>query len=138
MASRTTVMYSEDEFRRHFIALATARQYHVTHIESHMTSAGVPDLNLFKYSRDCWIELKVVKDGKIRLRPTQKRWHRERAQAGGRSWVVVLDRATDTILWVSGDVAVGLGPAAQDWRAVSNILPVAETAAFLDEITYGV
>lgn len=137
MPSRPAVMYSEDQFRRQFVALAVANGYHVTHIESHQTSAGVPDLNLFKSRRDDWVELKVVKDGKIKMRPTQKKWHRDRAEAGGTSWVLVLDRGTNTILWVSGKTAARLGSALSEWKEVSNVLPVASTFVFLNQITYG-
>lgn len=127
---------SEDCFRRHVVSFAEKDGYHVSHIESHLTSAGIPDLNLFKGQRDVWLELKIIKDGKVKLRPTQKKWHRERAEKRGISWVFVLDTKTQDILWLSGRVAASLDSDAGAWRAASNISPLSQLGMILNNITY--
>lgn len=125
----TVIFNDEKDFRKHTIRLAEAFEWHVSHIEAHESAAGIPDLSIYpgsmgKPRAEVWLELKVIKDGHIKLRPTQKRWHRERHEAGGRSWVAVLDRSTGDILVVRGHVAAGLDSRAPSWRAaaiVSNI-----------------
>lgn len=112
---------SEDDFRRALIAAAEGLGWHVTHLESHQTSAGVPDLNLCKGLVDMWLELKVEKPKGITLRPTQKKWHRDRARVRGVSWVVVLMN-DGGILVVPGERASRLGTAAENWRAASNMV----------------
>lgn len=123
-------MNNEEDFRKYVMRLASGNGHHVSHIEAHQSAAGVPDLVIFPKAvsfvrPDLWLELKVIKDGQIKMRPTQKRWHRERNEAGGRSWVAVLDRATGDILVLSGHVAAGLDSRAASWRGhaeLSNIL----------------
>lgn len=112
---------SEDDFRRALIGWAEKSGWHVTHLESHQTSAGVPDLNLCKGLVDMWLELKVEKPKGITLRPTQKKWHRDRARARGVSWVIVL-MDDGGILVVPGERAAGLTAAVSDWRAASNMV----------------
>lgn len=117
-------MINEDEFRRHSIRVAGALGAHVSHIESHESSAGIPDLNLFLMGVDLWVELKVLKNGRVKMRPTQRRWHKDRAEHGGQSWVVCLDIATQNILTLPGDKAAALGPSEAEWKraaAVSNV-----------------
>lgn len=128
MAKISTV--TEDEFRRAVISKATAYQYHVTHLESHQTSAGVPDLNVAK-GVDFWLELKVVKPKGITLRPTQKKWHRDRHAAGGKSWVAVLT-GDDHILLLPGHVAADLTPRDERWETVSNVF----NASHIDSLIF--
>lgn len=108
-------MRSEDEFRRHVIKVAEDMGGHVSHIESHQTSAGVPDLNIRLFGEDIWLELKVVKDGRIKMRPPQKKWHRDRNEAGGRSYVWALYPATGYVLELLGHMAAQLPPALEPW-----------------------
>lgn len=56
---------------------------HVVQIESHATSAGVPDTNFCVKGVDGWIEIKFVRGkNKIKVRNTQKTWFRRRLAAG--------------------------------------------------------
>lgn len=115
-------MKSEDEFRRHVIKVAEDMGGHVSHIESHQTSAGVPDLNMRLFGEDVWLELKVVrKDGAVKLRPPQKRWHRDRAASGGKSWVAVLLAETDSVLVIPGHVAQTLAPPIKLWTVRGHV-----------------
>lgn len=114
---------SEDVFRRMVVDKAQMYHYHVSHVESHQTSAGVPDLNIAK-GVDMWLELKVVKKTGITLRPTQKKWHRDRHAAGGKSWVAVLTGSND-ILLLPGHVAADLTPRDERWETSSNTFKLA-------------
>lgn len=115
-------MKAEDRFRQAVIRVAQRMGGHVTYIESHQTSAGVPDLHIFLNGADIWLELKVAGLKKVRLRPTQRKWHRERREAGGNSWVWVLDPPTGNVLQVPGHVAAGIEPAIGDWRRVALVV----------------
>lgn len=110
-------MTQEAQFRTVMTMEAMALKGHVSNIESHNTSAGIPDMNVYLQGQDLWLELKVVKDEQVRMRPTQRKWHRERAEAGGLSWVLVLDPKNQDVLCVPGDVAWRLEPRATAWRA---------------------
>ena len=114
-------MKAEDRFRQAVIRVAQSMGGHVTYIESHQTSAGVPDLHIFLNGTDVWLELKVVGLKKVRVRPTQRKWHRERREAGGNSWVWVLDPPTGNILQVPGHVAADLEPDIDGWRRVALV-----------------
>lgn len=124
-------MNTENDFRQKVIDVAEGMGAHVSHIESHQTSAGIPDLCIFLMEEDLWIELKVIKKRAVKLRPTQKRWHADRAQCGGMSWVLVLDPETDCILVVPGAVAAGLDSRAGSWRAVAGVSNVQELPQLL-------
>lgn len=134
-------LVSEDDFRRHMIKLLEQHGYHVSHIESHLTSAGIPDLNAWKgrwpEGRDLWLELKIIKDNKVKMRPTQRAWHKKRAEAGGHSWVLVLDPKRQDVLWLSGDRAAALPAAAEAWRDASNTLPLASMFVLFNKLSYG-
>lgn len=108
-------MNSEEDFRKHVMKVGEAEGGHVSWIEAHLSAAGIPDLNIRLQGQDVWLELKVIKEGQIRLRPTQKRWHRDRHRAGGKSWVAVLNRATNMILVLPGHVAAGLDSRVHSW-----------------------
>ena len=113
-------MNSEDDFRRAVIQAAGSK-VHVSHIESHQSSAGIPDLNLYGLGQDLWLELKVVKEGHVRMRPTQRKWHRDRAERGGPSWVAVLNPVDGHVLVVRGATAAMLATGLLDWEAVAVI-----------------
>lgn len=115
-------MTREEDFRLTVMKAAGEYGMHVSHIEAHQSAAGIPDLNIYSLGRpDLWLELKVVKRGAVKLRPTQKRWHRQRHEAGGRSWVAVLEPESGDILVVPGHAAPGLAPAVAGWRAAAAI-----------------
>lgn len=132
------VILNETDFRKAVITAAKFLGFHVSHIEAHESAAGIPDLNIYPASIDSrrsrpelWLELKVIKDGHIKLRPTQRRWHRERNEAGGRSWVAALERSTGDVLILPGHVAAGLDSRAPSWRAAATIQNISETAESL-------
>ena len=124
----------ENGFRKVVMAAAKFLCWHVSHIEAHLSAAGITDLSIYPASAgwrapraEIWLELKVIKDGQIKLRPTQKRWHRERAEAGGRSWVAVLDRQSGDILLVPGAIAAGLDSRADSWRLAATVSNIRDT-----------
>ena len=56
---------------------------HNIQVESHATSAGVPDTNGCQNGYEYWIELKyTTTDKKYKVRPTQMTWFRRRVRAG--------------------------------------------------------
>ena len=125
-------MNNEEEFRRSVMIEAANRGMHVSHIEAHISVAGIPDLNLSKNGRDIWLELKVVKANGVKMRPTQKRWHRERHESGGKSWVAVLDRETGDVLVLRGHTAALLAPGVRNWTAAAVIRTHCATFGWMD------
>ena len=121
------VMEDEGDFRRYVIGrvLKSEPRSQTSYIESHETSAGIPDLNIYMRGRDVWIELKVLSDTKpAKMRPTQKRWHVDRFNSGGMSWVMTLDLTQMKLLIIPGNVAAGLGTNIGVWRNVAAAHPV--------------
>lgn len=99
-------MLVEDRFRQVVIDEAKRLGAQVSHIESHQTSAGIPDLNIFLDLVDVWLELKVRDSkGKFKLRPTQRKWHRDRETAGGESWVMIYDPRNEQVQLYPGTKA---------------------------------
>jgi len=64
---------------------------HVSRIESHATSIGVPDLNFFsKSGHETWFELKWLGlDNKPEIRSSQVMWHRNRWRVGSNSYFLI-------------------------------------------------
>lgn len=61
---------------------------HISKIESPLTSAGVPDLDVCVAGNEFKIELKYGSDSKMpKMRPSQVKWFRHRVKAGGFPWV---------------------------------------------------
>lgn len=81
---------NEEDFRKYFIKEAEKDGWHVSWVEAHTSATGIVDLILVKGKVVLFIELKVWKDKRVRIRPPQKRWHREVAAAGGTSYIAVL------------------------------------------------
>jgi hypothetical protein len=125
---------TENEFRKHIISVAQIKG-HVSHVESHETSAGIPDLNIWWMGQDLWLELKVIKGGKVTMRPTQRKWHLDRAQHGGQSWVLVLDPENEDILVLPGDVAATLPTATRSWRAAAGVSNINMITQLLSRIS---
>ena len=126
-AERPPILRDEKGFRKFVICRLEEKESpsHISYIESHETSAGIPDLNVFIQGRDVWIELKVLSDHKApKMRPTQKRWHVDRFNAGGFSWVLVLDLTHQHMLVLPGNVAAGLGSNIGVWRAAGMEHPL--------------
>ena len=57
-------------------------------IESGTTVAGVPDIHTIKNARPVWLELKIIRSNRMKMRPAQPGWHIKYAKCGGRSWLV--------------------------------------------------
>ena len=128
-------MINEIEFRRAVVAVAEANGGHVSHIESHLSSAGIPDLNIFMDGTDLWVELKVIKKGQVKMRPTQRRWHNDRHKTDGESWVAVLDPEKQDILILRGHTAAALPPDAKAWRAAGRAWNALAIGHLLQAIT---
>jgi len=109
---------SEKDFREWMQYVASIRGYHVSHVESPVTSSGIPDLNLSKADKDIWIELKIQRKDGVHMLPSQRKWHRERAKAGGISYVLVW---TGSQFWVHHGVhAARLTPRDPRWSGGSG------------------
>lgn len=120
----------EADFRR--FVTECAGSAHVSHIESHEASPGIPDLNICMRGIDIWIELKVMSSRKPpKMRPTQKRWHTDRFEHGGISWVMALDLDLMDVLLIPGHVAAGLPNKPGLWRAAAAIHPFLEMSKVL-------
>lgn len=115
----------ESYFRTVMTLEATALGGHISNIESHLLSAGIPDQNIFLLGSDLWLELKIIRAETVKMRPTQRKWHTDRAAKGGLSWVLVLDPHSEDILVVPGDVAAGLPPRADAWRVAGTAWNIA-------------
>lgn len=72
----------ESVFRSSLGDVLKSLGYHVSQIESHETSAGIPDTNAHKDGVDLWIECKFSRGKPFVVRKTQKRWIRARLRAG--------------------------------------------------------
>lgn len=76
-------MSKEDDFRRRVVKLIK-NQCHISQVESHATSAGIPDLNFCIVGQEGNIELKVWMNSRSpHIRPSQKQWFRNRIKNGG-------------------------------------------------------
>lgn len=114
----------EGDFRRYVIDQCRSNA-HVSYIESHQTSAGIPDLNVFVYGRDVWIELKVFSDNKSpKMRTTQKKWHIDRFFRGGLSWVMAYDLDQKLLVVIPGNTAATLSAKAGVWRGSGILHPL--------------
>ena len=65
---------------------------HFSRVESHLTSAGIPDVDFCIEGTEGHIELKFAHNTikKNFVRPTQVKWFRDRAKAGGHPWLLAL------------------------------------------------
>lgn len=66
------------------------RKYgHISQIESHATATGFPDINFCINNVEGNIELKHGNLGHdIKIRPSQRRWFKQRVDAGGNCWLL--------------------------------------------------
>lgn len=75
---------TEEDLRKIVGSEVARRKGHPSWIESHMTSAGFPDLDACIGGGIIQVELKIEKpSGKVVIRPTQYKWFRDRVAAGG-------------------------------------------------------
>ena len=106
---------NENDLRTYIHMEAEESGHHVSHIESPITSPGIPDLNISRAGLDLWLEIKVMKRGGIQMRPAQRKWHRERAASQGWSFVVCW---IDGMIYVhNGSDAAGWLPRSLKWRS---------------------
>ena len=77
---------------------------HWTRIES-WASPGVPDVNGCAEFGEFWIELKVIKNNRIKLSPHQIAWHTLRTRHGGRSYILAREAARTPLILFSGQQA---------------------------------
>lgn len=90
MAGKKSLIGSEARFREDFIELMRSDGHFVSHIESPITSPGIPDLFVkTNNTQDLWIELKVLKSNGVCIRPTQVKWHDGHMFCGGTSFIMV-------------------------------------------------
>jgi hypothetical protein len=57
-------------------------------IETGSTVGGVPDIYVVKKSSPVWIESKIFRSNRMKMRPLQPGWHRRHAKCGGRSEIM--------------------------------------------------
>lgn len=107
------ILQDEDHVRDFIVTVAEGYGWHVSHVESPITSPGIPDLNLSKNGKELWIEIKIWRRG-INMRPPQRKWHRERAAHGSKSFVVSY---IDGYLYpVTGVMAAMLTSKHKNWK----------------------
>lgn len=65
---------------------------HFSRVESHSTSAGIPDVDFCIKGFEGHMELKFAREKlkKNFVRSTQVKWFRDRVKAGGRPWLFAL------------------------------------------------
>src|SRR4030067_1055575 len=89
---------------------------HVSMVESHAVSIGIPDLNYCINGREGWIELKTIHGDEMpKIRTAQRRWARVRVAAGGRIWFLCHQESTGLILLVPRPFFPGLSTF-ESWR----------------------
>lgn len=111
---KPTTIKDEESFRKYVHATGEELGFHVSHIESHATSAGIPDLTMYREHVDLWLEIKFVRsDGRVILRPTQRTWLRERAAKGGECWVMYYQDGYVRVM--RGGTAANLTPKDSQW-----------------------
>ena len=129
------LIHDERDLRR-FIERRLDGLAHTSQIESHETSAGIPDFNIFMDGRDVWVELKVLSDRKPpKMRPTQRRWHNDRWANGGMSWVLAYDLDDDILLVIPGHTAAGLDRRVASWRAAGSPRNIEEIVDVIKSLT---
>jgi|TARA_R110002012_G_scaffold271673_5_gene456892 Holliday junction resolvase len=93
---------------------------HWTRIES-WASPGVPDVNGCAEFGEFWIELKVIKNNRIKLSPHQIAWHTLRTRIGGRSYILAREAAKTPLILFSGEQAKDLHD-----KKINEISPMAK------------
>lgn len=92
---------------------------HWTRVES-WASPGIPDVNGCAEFGEFWIELKVIKNNRIKLSPHQIAWHTLRTRAGGRSYILAREAARTPLILFSGKQAKELHD-----KKINEISPMA-------------
>ena len=90
-----------------------------TRVES-WASPGIPDVNGCAEFGEFWIELKVIKNNRIKLSPHQIAWHTLRTRAGGRSYILAREAARTPLILFSGKQAKELHD-----KKINEISPMA-------------
>jgi Holliday junction resolvase len=93
---------------------------HWTRIES-WAAPGVPDVNGCAEFGEFWIELKVIKNNRIKLSPHQIAWHTLRTRIGGRSYILAREAAKTPLILFSGEQAKDLHD-----KKINEISPMAK------------
>ena len=108
---------NESTLRAKLISTITSAGGHACAIESHATSAGIPDLNYCINGNEGHIELKVgTKRKPPYLRPTQHRWFVLRNRAKGKAFFLFLDNDTGNVYLIYGkDVQVLVEASTETW-----------------------
>lgn len=93
---------SETTFRKYLGGLLKECRAHVSQVESHETSAGIPDTNYCIGGIDGWIECKFAAAGrknKVIVRKSQKVWFRDRLKVGAKRCFVAVRWETKGTVW---------------------------------------
>lgn len=62
---------------------------HMSEVESHLTSAGIPDVDLCIDGEEFHLEFKhSATNAPPKIRPSQVKWFKKRVAAGGNPWIV--------------------------------------------------
>lgn len=107
-------------------------------VESPNTSPGIPDVLSQFGQDDLWLELKVTRMGEVEMRPAQRRWHRRRHDSGGKSWVLIKDRGTDSVMAIPGHIAADLRSHAHYWLEAAkqhgHVAPMGMLSAVIETL----
>ncbi len=90
---------SEENLQRALIK-AFKRRGHFSEVESHETSAGIPDIDYCMNGIESHIELKFGNAIAPRIRPSQVKWFRDRVRAGGHPWLFTCIMGTSGKYWM--------------------------------------
>ena len=79
----------------------------VDRVESWSTPS-FPDVSGTWRHRDFWIELKIVRNNRVKMRPGQVQWLKRRWRAGSRCFVLAYKPESNFMTLINGDLAGNL------------------------------
>jgi len=93
---------NEAKFSKVVCGIIVARGGQVSKVEAHASANGIPDLDYCLGGIEGHIELKVAREGKAStVRPSQRIWMRDRTNAGGTPFYLVLITDLNLVCFVS-------------------------------------
>lgn len=101
---------------------AHLRDAHASRIES-PTSPGIPDVYVMSHGRGAWLELKIRRGRRLKVRDSQVAWHLAHAAAGGRSYFLVRDEAGKNLWLYDGSGVLSLAENGKADPVVESAFP---------------
>lgn len=130
-------MTSEAKFRLDLIELIKHWGGHVSAVESHYSSPGIPDLDYCLDGVEGHIELKFWGAKPPEIRPTQIAWMRDRVKAGGHPLMVMVRGPEIYICHGQSATFLGRKPRLEHWRkAAWAIIESLENPLLMDALRH--